>query len=79
MKVIGIETKSGEYQGRKYENIILHVAVKSCDIAGVSTNQIKVKSSRLADILSCDLKDIYEKNIDVYYDEYRNVCRIDVK
>lgn len=42
-KVLGWAHKQGEYNGFKYDNIVLHVATKNMNVSGTAVEQIKVK------------------------------------
>lgn len=79
MKIVGIENKSGEYQGREYNNYVVHALDKDSKvIGGMKCVNIKFKASNLADI--CDLNkldSLVGKEIEaVYYDRYGNASAV---
>lgn len=84
MKVVGIKLSTGEYEGHKYENYILYATdadVKGI-VAGICPSTIKVKASRVPDILAVlnmhKIEDLMNKNIVAYYDAYKNCSKIEL-
>lgn len=79
-KVVGIKNQVGEYNGNPYRNYVLYV----CDtknqehtIAGLCPSTIKVKQNFFKD--DYDIKQLYQKDIEVYFDSYGKVAKIEVK
>lgn len=75
MKVIGIQERSGEYQGNKYHNVMIHCTKESDDSYGEITEVIKVKFSNVREVFgkamsSADWQNLISKNIFVNYDRY---------
>lgn len=61
MKVVGIINSSGDYQGRRYHNLVLHVTYKDTngnkDIKGLLTDTVKVRYADLNTVFSMGLAD----------------------
>lgn len=61
MKVVGIVNLSGDYQGRRYHNLVLHVTYKeengNKDIKGLLTDTVKIRYADLNAVLSMGLAD----------------------
>ena len=80
MKIVGIENKKGEYQGRPYNNYIIYGLEQDQNVIGkVKCVNVKFKPNNLAVICPLDhLNDLINKEIsDVFYDKYGNA--IDVR
>lgn len=80
LKVVGIKNQVGEYNGNPYKNYVLYVVDgdnMQNTIAGLCPNTIKVKQSFFEP--NYDVKSLYQKDIDVYYDSYGKVAKIDIK
>jgi hypothetical protein len=83
MKVIGVEIKSGEYQGRQYCNAVIHGTYPVKNGVGVATAFEKVKYAKLCEILGVERVDepvikerIMGKNLEFAYDRWQNVAYI---
>ncbi|MBQ8407720.1 MAG: hypothetical protein IJY39_02515 [Clostridia bacterium] len=72
-KVVGIERKSGEYNGRPYDNTILHCSYAKDGIEdGFAVASVKVKTERIeAPIVVGD-------KVSFYYDQYGNVLQVNI-
>lgn len=62
MKVVGVSNSGvGEYQGRRYHNLVLHVTYKEAnankDVIGLLTDTVKLRYADLNNIFSMGLAD----------------------
>lgn len=82
--VIGAARKSGTYEGRDYDNLVLFVTFEADNmISGLACKTLKIKCSKLAEAFEgCklpqpikqpeDAKQLVGKRIKVYCDSYGN-------
>lgn len=82
MKIVGFENKKGEWQGRPYNNWLIHCLVNDTNCIGkVRTEIIKFKASYLAlftDISNLDK--LVGKDIEtVHYDKFGNATSLQFK
>ena len=83
MKVIGIVNSQGEYEGRKYHNLVLQVAAGNTnsnkDVVGKLAEVVKIRYADLNVLLGLGLADDsdVEKLTAADFDEYLG-CEIDV-
>lgn len=90
-KVVGVSVKSGEYQGHAYKNLVLYTLSKSKEVQGELAETVKVKFKNLNEALSLnmtaaeidnlgavDFINLIGKEIEVYYDKFRNVEEVNV-
>ena len=80
MKIVGIENKKGDYQGRAWENWVIHGLEQDQNVVGkVKTMTVKFKPQNLALICPIDQLDklVGKEVSDVFYDKYGNA--IDIK
>lgn len=75
IKIVGIVHKTGEYNGRAYDNYVVHT-VRSDDkaVGGVSTETFKFRPATLATICALDqLTMLVNKEVKrISYDRYGN-------
>ena len=73
-EVIGIEKREGVYEGKAYNNTILHVTFTkdTPNAVGVCTAILKIKTSNLPSVKLGDF-------VDPLYDKYGNVVYLNVK
>ena len=72
-KVVGIERKSGEYNGKSYDNTILHCSyVKDGLDDGCAVAYVKVKTERIVEPIAVGDK------VSFYYDQYGNVLQVNI-
>lgn len=61
MKVVGLVNSSGDYQGRRYHNLVIHVTYQETngnkDVKGVLTDTVKVRYVDLDTIFGMGLAD----------------------
>lgn len=79
VKVVGCKLNEGEYNGNYYKNYLLYVvpAVKGeNELFGVCPQTIKVRS-KFVEEYDINLKSYFQKEIEVYYDSYGNVAKIE--
>ena len=71
-KIIGLERKTGEYQGYKYDNTIIYFVTNSAlEVTGFKGGNVKVKTSLLSKatgIPVTDLGVIIDKEVSFEYD-----------
>lgn len=83
MKIIGIELKEGEFQGRKYSNYVIHGYKHLPAAIGENvTETVKIKSANLLSMVrdQSELRSWIGKEIeDVFYDKYGNAVSIRFK
>ena len=73
-KIVGIERKVGEYQGRTYDNTVLHCTYEKEHLdEGVAVSSIKIKTDRIDEPLQ--VGDV----VSFFYDQYGNVLQVNVK
>lgn len=83
MKVIGIANSQGEYEGRKYHNLVLQVNVENTndnkDVCGMLVDTVKIRYADINAIFGIGLADPadVEKLKAADFDEWLN-CEIDV-
>ena len=80
MKVIGIKHLTGTFNDRPYDNYNIYCINENDPnmLIGYSTQVIKVKSQLLNDQYP-DPKQLINKEIDCFYDSYKNVVQINLK
>ena len=72
-KIVGIERKSGEYNGRAYDNTILHCTYSKDGLEdGFACASVKVKTERLEEPI------VVGDKVSFYYDQYGNVLRVNI-
>lgn len=83
MKVVGIIQKKGTYEGFDYNNLLLHCTYEDTNgnAAGVLTCHHKIKVKDIERIFGKkmsdnDLNNLVGCDIQVFYDQWRNVERI---
>lgn len=82
MKIVGIEPKKGEYQGREYNNFLIHCVVSDDKVIGkLKTDTIKFKYSNLTALCPAANLDswIGREISNVYYDKYGNAINVGFK
>lgn len=75
MKLVGIERKTGDYQGRPYDNRFIHFLEEDNSvIGGMKTSLVKFKTKELRDLYPDeDLPKLIGKEVkQVIYDKYGN-------
>ena len=70
-ELLGLSNSAGEYNGRQYNNVLLHAAYLNDKISGKGVKVIKVKAPIYTDN-PVKLGEFF----DVNYDQYRNVKEI---
>ena len=76
IKIIGLERKTGEYQGTRYDNTLVHfVTDTNTAVMGLKGSFVKVKTEKLARMLGCGINDIgiaVNRKADFHYDLSEN-------
>lgn len=88
-KVIGVSVSKGKYEGYDYKNLVLHTVRRDQYTEGERAEQIKVKyknldialglnktAAEIDRLIPSDFSNLIGKEIEVYYDQYRNVNHI---
>jgi hypothetical protein len=81
MKVIGVDIKSGNYQGNDYCNVMIYGTYPTSEKGfGEATQFEKVKYNKLCEILGVEQinknvveKRLMNKNVEFGYDRFKNV------
>jgi len=82
MNVIGIARKSGEYQGKNYDNFVFYCAypAESKNSVGQITEAVKVNRNRILNgecfgnaLTDDDVYSLVGENLSFGYDKYANV------
>lgn len=71
-QVIGMQRKTGEYQGILYDNTMLYVTTQSEHVQGYFCTVIKAKTTYVPGSLKLG------DNIEVFYDRYGNAVAINI-
>ena len=81
-KIVGVRHVQGTYEGNSYDNFILYVTESASDpnVIGICPQAIKVKSKVFYDHVSPEkIKNVINRELEIYYDAYKNVCKLDFK
>lgn len=81
MVVVGIQEKSGNYNGNDYHNYLLHCLKDDDNALGQISEVLKVKVSKTKEVFGKtmeleDLDDLIGTEIRAYYDRYGQVSEI---
>lgn len=79
LKVVGCELKEGDFNGNhfKYYNLYVVSSEKSeSTLFGVCPHAVKLRSKFIEEN-DIKLKDFYQQNVEIYYDAYKNVVKIE--
>lgn len=82
MKIVGIENKTGDFQGRTYNNYVLHCLEDDPKVVGgLKCSTVKFKAQALSNIVNLDEvnKLVGKEVLDVYYDKYGNASGLKIK
>lgn len=75
-EVVGIRRKSGEYEGRPYDNTYLNALCVRDNVIGRDVASLKMKTTAFSNLLQTygiATSDLVGKTVNVSFDEYRNV------
>lgn len=83
MKVIGIQEKSGSFEGREYHNVMIHCTKESDDSYGEITEVVKVKFANVREVFgkpmsASDWQNLLQKTVFVNYNRYGNVQAVQI-
>lgn len=87
LKIVGIQRKSGEFQGNRYDNIMIHCIndeSKPPCIAGGVCETLKVKYADLGAVFGglisndSDFRSLVGMAITPFYDRFGNVLKADI-
>lgn len=79
-KVVGLKKQEGVFNDKEYSNYLLYVVPLAKDekvLFGACPQVVKLRKN-FVDNNNIDLNSLYQQTIDIYYDAYRNVSKIDV-
>ena len=75
-EIVGIQQKRGEYEGRAYDNTLLHTVSANVNIIGKQVSTIKMKTTVFQNILkdcNCAPDGLIGKTADMTFDRYGNL------
>jgi len=83
MRVVGVQQRSGEYQGNKYDNFLIHCLKEDDDCLGEISEIVKVKASKVKEIFGRqmqpeDWQNLIGKEIRQYCDKYGQTIEVRV-
>jgi len=87
LKIVGVQRKTGEYQGNHYDNIMIHCLQDECNppcIAGSITEFIKIKYAELGQVFGGamktdnDFRALIGMQLIPFYDKFGRVLRAEV-
>lgn len=75
MKVVGVQEKSGEYQGQKYHNYLTHCLKEDDNALGVISEIVKLKYAKVSEVFGHpmnpeDWQSLISKDIRCYFDKF---------
>ena len=71
--IIGIKRKTGNYEGRDYDNLYLHCTyLDDGMLEGVATTVVKIKQEHVDEQLKCGDK------VTFFYDRYGNAVKVNI-
>lgn len=75
-EIVGIQQKRGDYEGRAYDNTLVHVLSTNANIIGKEVSTIKMKTAVFQNILkdcNCAPNNLLGKTADITFDRYGNL------
>lgn len=87
LKIVGVQRKSGTYEGNAYDNIVLHCLnddVKPPCIAGGACEVIKIKHAEIQQVFGGlvstdeDFRSLIGQAVIPFYDRYGRVLRAEI-
>ncbi len=75
-EIVGIQQKRGEYEGRPYDNTLLHTLSTNVNIIGKQVSTIKMKTAVFQSILKdcgCASDGLIGKTADIAFDRFGNL------
>ena len=79
MKIVGIEQKTGDYQGRQYNNFVIHcLEADNKVIGGYKCNTVKIKYANMVALCPVDQLNTWigRTIVNVFYDKYGNAVNV---
>lgn len=81
LTVIGVQQKTGTYQGVTYDNYVLHCTREDENAFGVVSEQVKIKSKSVSDVFgssmsNADWNELIGKKVRVFYNKYGNADEV---
>lgn len=81
MKVVGVRHVTGVYEGNNYDNFMLFVTGSGDDKNeyGICPVVHKVRSKVFYQFVAPEkIKNLLNKDVEIYYDAYKNVVKIEI-
>jgi hypothetical protein len=87
LSIIGVQRKIGEFQGKEYDNIMIHCQddnPSTPTICGNTCEVLKVKTSQIREVFDgivkgdADWRDLIGQPIRPYFDRYGKVIRCEL-
>lgn len=81
LKIIGVQESSGEYQGKKFSGLRLHVTGEKRNTIGHTAENVYIKLDNARNLMSeCsgDLSQLIGLDVEVLFDQYGKVCKVEV-
>ena len=75
-EIVGIQQKRGEYEGRPYDNTLVHALSANVNVIGKQVSTIKMKTTVFQNILKecgCAPNGLIGKNADITFDRFGNL------
>lgn len=79
-EIIGVDRKTGDYQGHPYANIYLHCkTVSNASIAGKCVKSFKIKESEISTLFAgYSLNDLIGRKFTPFYNQYQQISMVQV-
>lgn len=80
-QIVGIQQKRGEYEGRMYNNTLLHALCANVNVIGEQASTIKMKTEVFQNILrdcKCTPDALVGRKADITFDRYGNLEYFDL-
>lgn len=80
-EIVGAQRKSGEYEGRPYDNTYLHVLNVNPNVTGRQAGTVKLKTSAFGNIMQehgISANDLLGRTVNIAFDQYRNVESVEL-
>lgn len=87
ISLIGVQRKSGTYEGHEYDNVILHCLNDNPNvptICGEACEVVKVKARQVRDVFGglvtndSEWRELIGKHLSISYDRYANPQKIEI-
>lgn len=78
-KIVGVSQSTGEYLGRKFSGLRLHLLGSKTNTIGSTAENVYIKIDLVEDLLghvSGDLESLIGLEVKVFYNEYKKPCAV---